>query len=240
MLASKTYHLICEPSRCINLVAEILAKRRDILDGYPHLRDTFIIPIFVWEPIEGSCRPSELDSFYKALKVVDVFSPNERELGLLFSGPNRGEDKLMPRELLHRRCQQLLALGFGKKPSAVVVRMGASGCLIASHSRFVDLPAYHTPPTDSAPEELTAWQENKTETWDVTGGGNAFLGGYCVGLLSRPNDQIDNFGFTEFELAATYGSVAASFAIEQIGMPTLSQSGDGKELWNGDGKSVKI
>ena len=38
--------------------------------------------------------------------------------------------------------------------------------------------------------------------------------------------------YTDCELAAFYGNVAASYAIEQLSVPRLSITG-GKELWNG-------
>lgn len=42
-------------------------------------------------------------------------------------------------------------------------------------------------------------------------------------------------GYNLFEVAALYGTVAASFAIEQVGMPKLTpRKWDGKERWNGE------
>ena len=239
MLTSKTYHLICTPARCIKLVTDIVARREDIKQGHQNMQGAISAPLFVWEPMEGSCRPTELPSFYEALKFVDVFSPNEHELDLLFNGLHNNEDETMSSEVLRRHCDHLLTLGFGNKQCAVVVRMGASGCVIVSQNRFVSLPAFHQPPMNGSSEELAVWHDSKTKTWDVTGGGNAFLGGYCIGLLSWPTDQTDNHGFTGFEFAAIYGSVAASFAIEQVGMPEVSYRHiDGKELWNGHGKET--
>lgn len=58
---------------------------------------------------------------------------------------------------------------------------------------------------------------------DPTGGGNAFLGGLSVGLARQK---------TILE-ATSWGSIAASFAIEQVGVPTLGVDGEGKETWNG-------
>ncbi|QDS70632.1 hypothetical protein FKW77_000747 [Venturia effusa] len=71
------------------------------------------------------------------------------------------------------------------------------------------LPAYHQPGTG--------------RVVDPTGGGNGFLGGLAVGL-ARGKDVVE---------AAVWGSVAASFAIEQVGMPILTQESNG-ERWNGD------
>jgi hypothetical protein len=70
------------------------------------------------------------------------------------------------------------------------------------------IPAYHT---------------DSSKVVDPTGGGNAFLGGLAVALARRKG----------LEEAARWGSVSASFAIEQVGMPVLGQDAEGKEVWNG-------
>lgn len=74
-------------------------------------------------------------------------------------------------------------------------------------------------------------EEGKGKVVDPTGGGNGFLGGMSVGL-ARGKGVVE---------AAAWGSVAASFMIEQVGVPVLSfseESGEderkGEELWNGE------
>ena len=57
---------------------------------------------------------------------------------------------------------------------------------------------------------------------DPTGGGNGFLGGLAIGLV-RTGDVVE---------ASKWGNVAASFMIEQVGVPVL-QTEEGKERWNG-------
>lgn len=195
----------------------------------------FSKPIIVWEPMEGSCRPTELSFFLEALQYVDVFSPNAHELTSLFMGPeNLGHDTVAEKFLVSR-CKELLTVGFGSKPSAIVVRMGANGCMVGSLQRFSKFSAYYAQPVQAECDGLENLQESHKKVVDVTGGGNAFLGGFCIGLLARQTHHIDHGGLTDFELAAQYGSVAASFAIEQVGMPKLShRKEDGKELWNGE------
>ena len=237
MLASKTYHLICTPARCIDLVTDILAKRAQVLQDYPNLLAGSVSPVFVWEPMEGSCRPQERPSFHKALSFVDIFSPNEHELTLLFNGPSSEERSLMPTEELRGYCKELLGQESKSRLSAIVVRMGPSGCIVVTRNQIASFPAYHTLPKKPEPEEIEARSDNETQTWDVTGGGNAFLGGFCIGLLSTLKYQHDSRDLSKFEIAAIYGSVAASFAIEQVSMPKLSlREGDGQELWNGEGE----
>jgi hypothetical protein len=68
------------------------------------------------------------------------------------------------------------------------------------------LPAYHT---------------SSEKVVDPTGGGNAFLGGLAVGMARDKG----------LEEAAMWGTVAASFAIEQAGVPELDEKVK-KERWN--------
>ena len=176
--------------------------------------------------MEHCCRLSELSSVLEAMAYVDVFSPNDRELSALFEEENQ-DGGTVAKQDLERYCKTLLAQGFGLKPSAVVVRMGEDGCFVASHTRNVALPAYHTPLKDIKHEDRATW---KNKVVDPTGGGNAFLGGYCIGLLT---DEWSDLGLTPFEGAALLGSVTSSFAIEQSGMPELTYH-EGQELWNGE------
>ena len=241
-LTARTYHLICTPSRCIKLVKELLAKREELVASIPSLSEK---PIFVWEPMEHSCRPSERMSFYEALKYVDVFSPNHDEMQALFADlPNANLKDLGQRgaEIDPRTSEVspfglyllLKANGFGDKACALILRQGEKGCTVCSANRQFRVPAYHRAFTDLSPEERDQWVN---KVIDVTGGGNAFLGGFCIGLgvMSRRREEDPSLDLSDFEGAAFYGTVAASFAIEQIGMPKVTyKDSDGTELWNGD------
>jgi fructose-1-phosphate kinase PfkB-like protein len=55
-----------------------------------------------------------------------------------------------------------------------------------------------------------------------TGAGNTFLGGFLIALQQGES----------IERALIYGSVAASFALEQIGIPKLNLVDPQRELWN--------
>lgn len=229
-LMSKTFHLICTPTRCMELVKGILSRRRAFINEYPQMNfETFETPFFVWEPMEHCCRPNQLPSVLEAMDFVDVFSPNHRELFALFEEEDHGEGTIA-QEDLQKYCRTLLAQGFGLKPSAVVVRMGEDGCFIASHTRNLALPAYHTPLKNVKQEDQASW---KDKVADPTGGGNAFLGGYCIGLLMDEWHDL-GAGLTPFEGAALLGSISSSFAIEQSGMPHLTHHEGKAELWNGE------
>ena len=214
----------------MQLVEGIMHERAQVLGRYPEMKATVSAkPIIVWEPMEDSCRPDMLPLFSQALQSVDVFSPNEHELGLLFSDTDSGNNKgpLQESKVL-QCCAELLRSGFGDKAGTVVVRLGADGCIVASGERSLKIPAYHPVPGMDG-------SASSNRIKDVTGGGNTFLGGFCKGFLAKQEGKTDLHSFNESEIGAIYGSVAAGLAIEQIGVPKMTyREGDGKELWNGE------
>jgi sugar/nucleoside kinase (ribokinase family) len=107
----------------------------------------------------------------------------------------------------------------GGVKSAVVVRMGARGCLVATRKGMIRLPAVYGPDPGEDPEQGSAG----AKVVDPTGGGNTFIGGMGVGLVRGKGPVY----------AAAMGSVAASFAIEQMGLPTIERGQNGEETWNG-------
>ena len=166
-------------------------------------------PVVVWEPKSYSCMPENLSAFVKAVQSVNIFSPNHIELARIVS-------KDVPPMLDENFFEDLCAPFFSS--SQLIVRAGDQGCYVKSHTKQKWLPAYYAPPNkvetnDCAPKVV-----------DTTGAGNAFLGALTVSLLAGSNDAI---------FAACAGNVAASFVVEQVGVPTLSSSVDGAELWNG-------
>lgn len=62
-------------------------------------------------------------------------------------------------------------------------------------------------------------QEDQKHVVDVTGAGNAFCGGYAYGWIETNGNAVES---------AYYGAVSASFTVEQIGVPRLSNN----EHWN--------
>lgn len=87
------------------------------------------------------------------------------------------------------------------------------------------LPAFFTDGPAAEKEEATSAGAAAAgrHVVDPTGGGNTFLGGLAVALArGRPVEE-----------AALWGNVAASFAIEQVGLPALTIDADGNETWNG-------
>ena len=226
-LKAKCFHLICSPARCVDLVKGINEERKKLLGnsspGAPSLQQ----PFFVWEPVPGLCIPDELKNCYEALQYVDVISPNHVELASFFGETSNLDDV----ELLKRLCNGLLSKGFRRSGGAVIVRTGKRGCYIAEGEKHTALPAYYMSADDSG--------ENSTsneKVLDPTGGGNAFLGGFCAALARGKHRK----ELSTFETAAIYGSVAASFAIEQVGLPKLGHSEDGIEVWNGESALARL
>ncbi len=84
-------------------------------------------------------------------------------------------------------------------PAVVVIKKGEHGVLLFSNNQFFVLPAY--------PLE---------EVFDPTGAGDTFAGG-MIGYLARE----DKFDFETLKRAVAYGSVVASFAVEQFGLERL-------------------
>lgn len=226
LLCSKSFHLICSPTRCIQIVKDILKRIAEDREEFGGLVPQ-MTPIFVWEPVPTSCKPQELSKVYEALKYVDVVSPNLMELQALFGNPVASNQAST--EEIASMSNTLLTSGFGNKPCAVIVRLGAEGCYVAQTFRHISMPAYHGNSRSMNEDKLKTRENNVV---DPTGAGNAFLGGFCVGLF----DNSKVVGLTDVEAAASYGSVAASFVVEQVGMPKRSYDAcTEKELWNGEG-----
>ena len=165
--------------------------------------------LVIWEPVPPLCTPEELSKTYDALKYVDVVSPNHDELAAFFGFTHAAQ---VDRDVVEDHALRLWTNGFGVDGTgAVVVRAGAAGCLVLTKMQRKWLPAFH---------------DDSSRVIDPTGGGNGFLGGLAVGLLRSGRDIVE---------AARWASVAASFAIEQVGMPRLeSRDNDNtEEVWNG-------
>lgn len=95
------------------------------------------------------------------------------------------------------------------QPGTVVIRAGKHGSLTTIGSTQVRwLPAFY----DSSSPKIV----------DPTGAGNTFLGGFLAGWHCTH----------DVEEASMWGNVAASLALEQIGLPSRRTEQD-QEFWNG-------
>lgn len=165
-------------------------------------------PLFIWEPQGKSCDKRALDRHIKTAGLVSVFSPNNAELDSLFE-----DNASLEFDKGRTQTQARYFIDAGVGPDAkgcIVVRCAQHGCLVMS--------------ADAKPAWLPAfYHAGSSEVLDVTGGGNCFLGGFGIGYQKTGS----------FYQAAKYGNVAASFAIEQVGVPNVSGQGE-NELWNGE------
>lgn len=232
---AKTVHLICSPSRAQMVCYELCGGLDERISGAGTR--------FLWEPVPDLCTPDHRIEMYKTLKLMHVISPNHAELAG-FYGLEDPIDISTP-DTITSLATKLVTAGIGPNGTgAVIVRCGKMGCLVSSRKRMnVWLPAYYQPEPED--EGMNGDEENDAKDGDgsksnssprakdsdrshpkvvdPTGGGNAFIGGLAIGLVRSGGN---------FVLAAAMGTVAASFTIEQIGIPTLSKKGE-QELWNG-------
>ncbi|KAJ5470758.1 hypothetical protein N7530_008115 [Penicillium desertorum] len=203
LLTSKVYHYLATPQDMKTHVLNILAIREK--EG---ILDR---PLIIWEPAPLSCKPENLEACLETAALVDMFSPNHLELAAFF-----GQSPASDTSEIERLGEKLLASGVGPEgKGTVVIRAGENGCFVRSRTTSQWLPPFY---------KADIGEEQPAKVVDPTGAGNAFLGGYAIGYLQRKGDILE---------AACYGSVAASFALEQVGMPEKSNEG-GEELWNGE------
>lgn len=230
-LASSTFHMVCSPERCKSL-AEGLERRRQRLDPRPSYRHKI-----VFEPIPDMSLPSEMENLKLAMKFVDVLSPNAEEFAGFFDYTTVRTQPEM--------ADLITNSGIGTDGGgALIVREGKDGATVYTRGWSVHLPAYHI-----------AASSNMVK--DPTGGGNAYLGALAMGLSRRVEPKIGSFddvldgtltGLRSFGssagtllYAAIYASVAASYVIEQAGMPLLSVSANGREeFWNGESIASRL
>lgn len=210
LLAPRHFHFLGGPKDTRCQIRELINLRQSI--GIEEL------PTIIWEPAPPSCLPQILHALFETIKAVDVLSPNHIELAAFF-GIGLTYQGDVDRSIIERLALKCLASGIGiHKQGTVIVRAGREGCCVWSRQKeqFVWLPPfYHDSP----------------KVVDPTGAGNAFLGGFAIGIIETGNDV----------MAACYGTVASTFALEQIGLPTLgSSSGPAvsgernyPETWNG-------
>ncbi|KAK3991359.1 hypothetical protein QBC44DRAFT_379862 [Cladorrhinum sp. PSN332] len=255
LLYAKSIHLICSPLRCQELVASINSLRKEhdlprpifIWEPVPDLCvPSELLNCTNTLPMVDICSPnhSELAGFMGA----DGLDPATGEIStaaveqaceqLLASMPlqsytlvvragekgcyiaKNGGRKRKPK--VHKKKKVLIRGGLQPDTDmfslfAGLMRDEADEGLVAREEIEVDpgverwVPSYYQ------------GAEGKDKVADPTGGGNTFLGGLGVALARGKG----------IEEACCWGNVAASFAIEQVGMPALGGN-EGRETWNGE------
>ncbi|KAI9318509.1 Ribokinase-like protein [Dichotomocladium elegans] len=190
----RTVHIISMPERAIEIVQTWRAR-------YPGAPARF-----VWEPVPWSALPEEYPKVREAAKYVDVVTPNHEEAAALLGGGGGGGGGLGLPDCdgasVETCCSRLFNDLYGdkgtKEGAALIVRAGKLGAVVctSTHPNPRWVPAY--------------WARDPARVVDVTGAGNAFCGGLCVGL--------EETGYDPY-LGSYYGAVSASFAVEQVGLP---------------------
>lgn len=167
-------------------------------------------PLYAWEPVPDMCKTEELQTCLQVIAMVDVFSPNHLEAGQFYGKSVKEGDRESIEQLAENFKRSM------RQGGLVIIRSGGSGCYVdcMSHSQW--LPAYYG-------------RESK-KVQDTTGAGNAFIGGLCIGLLEE-KDEIKS---------VCYGQIAASFAIEQTGIPKRSLDENAHEVWNQESVSSRL
>lgn len=197
LLTAQTFHFFGHPEEIIEQVPELIRLRREHDPSLPH-------PLIVWEPLPSSCRPSATPAFVSACKLVSVFSPNHLELYALFFEAGSQPENAGTLENFESVCRVFVDHGISPDGSgAVVIRAGEKGALaLRRNAPPVHVPAFYKYGSD--------------KVVDPTGAGNAFLGGYIAGWLhAKPESDTQE----RVREALCCGAVAASFALEQIGLP---------------------
>lgn len=210
ILGSRSFHFLADPQELKEQVQQLLALRKEagILER----------PMIMWEPRPSSCTPANMNAMFEAARDVDVFSPNHVELLALFghSAPVPFDASSIEQSTLPFVTSGIGATGQG----SVIIRAGEQGCFIASSTHGPTwLPAYYEP--SGSPS--AGLEKSPKQIVDPSGAGDTFLGAFAIGFLDT----------SSIYDAACYGTIGASFAVEQIGLPDL-ECVEGEELWNGE------
>ncbi|KAL8306022.1 hypothetical protein RB600_008749 [Gaeumannomyces tritici] len=213
LIEARSFHFLALPQDLERHVDPLLSLRRE--------RGIRERPLVVWEPAPLGCKRSNLDAHLRACRLVDVFSPNHLELGYLVrehgdAATGSSSSSTFSHEATVEDAGRFLAATRGGPAGMVVVRCGEHGCVTMSQGA-AGASAEWLPPYHDAGCSAVA-------VVDPTGAGNAFLGGFALGLLETGDSR----------QAAVRGSVSASFALEQFGLPKLAPAtADSPERWNG-------
>lgn len=237
--------MVCSPTRCTILVRSLRERRAAININAPR-------PIIIWEPIPDLCTPAELENLREAATLVDIISPNGEELADFFATGTGPETQRLSRQEM---VTSLLAKCDPHDPSAaptVVVRDGADGSRLYTHNKAVHFRAYHQDsgkvidPTGGGNTYLgglamglsSLTNPNAADTLDALSS--------ATSSSQHLDDDVERAAAEEVSrgrrsttmplplllTAVTHATIAASFAIEQVGLPVLDPAR--RDLWNGE------
>ncbi|ORX40076.1 Ribokinase-like protein [Kockovaella imperatae] len=251
------------PPQIIHFVS-LVNRALVVLSEVEDLREDGWDPKLFWEPEPTTCHPQYLDLILTIGSQVDILSPNHAEAFNLLS-MEEPED-VTTETVRHLVEKATLQLSRCRPKIATVVRAGSLGCCYVEtvanweQSEIAWIPAYWqtqnpddgclSPSSDTPVHTITSVLHKSTDdkgkgreqdtlslgrdvrhprVVDPTGAGNAFMGGLAAAF---------SLG-CDIEEACIWASVAASFTIEQHGLPHIKNVG-GKELWNGDAPMDRV
>jgi ribokinase len=174
----KQYEMPAESAASALHLAPISIRTHMTVPAILRQRNVKIITV---DPGERYMRPELIPTLRRFLPDIDAFLPSAQEVRSLFGSQVN----------LWEAAETLSLWG----PPIVVIKHGAQGILIyeRQNGRKTTLPAFHT--------------ANDGRIVDITGAGDAFCGGFLVGLATT-NDTIK---------AAEMGLVSASLVLEGYG-----------------------
>ena len=218
-LRARCFHIKAGPSR---FVATVTALR--------HLRaQKSIEPVharIIWEPETSECSRAAYGEHWRALALADVFAPSTRDLSRLLYDV---DDPLGDSPALTAEQQQEIAdcpgrmvehmLSWCTRPFVIVETVDCN------YSVFLhDDGTRHEPPQPPQRRSIhfaNMHRFHPERVVDLTGSRSAFLGAFAVATaLNRERDT-----------PALWGAIAASYAMEQQGLPNLTRRISG-EKWN--------
>lgn len=164
ILQSKSFHFVCSPSRCTELLSELKTAR----SGYSQA-------IIAWEPIPDCCQLEMLGETLRLLAQIDIMTPNAAECASFF-----GEKE--PRE--KGGCELIARkfLPYMTKPNAgIVLRCGHLGSVYikAADNKAMWFPPYHHKIEDD---------KTKNKVLDPTGCGNTYVGAFATAFVIYEGD----------------------------------------------------
>jgi ribokinase len=134
--------------------------------------------------------PMRADFDARILASTDVLVPNETEFAALAAHlpacrhlARRGTPAAMPPRAMH-------AIARAMGPAAVIVTLGARGCLVSQLDGYFCLPAF-----------------GAIRVVDTTGAGDAFVGGFAAGWVR----------FGDIRRAAQYATAVAALSVTKAG-----------------------
>jgi len=192
-----------------------------LLESRQH-RDHNTNPLIIWEPLPGSCNFVNRLTHLQACRRLNVFSPDHLELAALLSRPESGSGCADSRSEIEIRGKQLLDLLDLDTNSSltIVIRAAEHGYLVLSQPGQASwLPSFYQPAS--------------SKVVDATGAGNASLGALSLELQKTGDVQE----------ATSFGTTAARFALEQVGLSVLSSAtvgGQEVEMGHGSGFQARV